>query len=378
MEKVRGNLSQGTIVAAVVLAIIWLGLLLSFLLWPERSLPSYLFAFAFWGGLTLGCFPVAMLYYLVGGKWGDPIRDYVEAGIGTFPLLLVLVLPILIGASKLYPWAGPLIGPTKDLIERKSMYLNIPFFVLRLILWALVWGVLGTLLLRYSYRQRTGDQLAATRSLRRVSGPGIVIFGFATSFAVLDLFMTVEPTWYSSVYPAIILFSQILASISLGVVLSGFREPERIERNATNQLGDLLLAFVMFWAYLSLAQILIIYAGNLPHEISFYLLRMRGGWLIIAWLIVIFQFGLPFTLLLFRTIKRDIIALRSIALCLLILQAVCAFWYVIPPFRPQLRLDWFDPLTFFGLGFTWIVFFILHFRRLPVPQSLQPHPVETS
>ena len=376
MEKVRGNLTQSAIVLGIALATVWLVLLLCFLLWPERSLPSYLFAFAFWAGLTLGCFPVAMLWYLVGGRWGDPIRDYVEAGIGTFPLLFLLVLPVLFGASKLYPWAGPLIGPTKDLIEKKAIYLNIPFFALRLAFWGLVWGFLGSLLLRHSWQQRTGDKLSATRSLRRVSGPGLVVFIIATSFAVLDLFMSVEPTWYSSVYPAIILFGQILSSISLGIVLSGFREPGLIESNTTNQLGDLLLAFVMFWAYLSLAQVLIIYAGNLPHEISFYLLRMRGGWLVIAWIIVIFQFGLPFTLLLFRSIKRDILVLRLIALCVFILQAVCAFWYIIPPFRSRLSFDWFDPLTFLGLGFTWVVFFIIQFRRLPASSPFQPKPVE--
>jgi len=330
---------------------------------PARVYPSYLIAFLFWMGLTLGCFPILMIYYLVGGIWGIPVRRFLEAGIATLPLMAGLLVPLLFGFGYLYKWAQPQVLGVDLLLQHKQLYLNPPALIIRMILFFCIWGVLGFRLLRWSRRKRNKTEPKPLTALRRISAPGLVLFGLATSFASIDWVMALEPDWYSSIFPLIILMGQILSALALSIILSrvlvsASKEPTP---DQLNQLGDLLLAFVMLWAYMSISQIIIIYAGNLPHEITWYLHRMRGGWLSVSWVLAIFAFTVPFLLLLFRQLKRAPAWLSGIAGGLLISQAVCVFWYVAPSFRSSVSLDWIDPFTFLGIGGAWVAIFC---RRL--------------
>jgi hypothetical protein len=332
---------------------------------PGRIFPSYLMGFLFWMGLTLGCFPVLMIYHLVGGVWGTPLRKFLEAGISTLPLMAALLVPLIFGLKYLYKWAQPAALAADPLLQRKEIYLNLPGFLCRMIVFLVVWWVLAALLLRWSRRQANANDRDAVVALRKISAPGLVLFGLVTSFAYVDWVMALEPDWYSSVFPVIILTGQILAALALSIVLASSTEAkETITAEQLNQLGNLLLAFVMLWAYMSFAQIIIIYAGNLPHEIGWYLHRMRGGWLIVSWVLALFAFGIPFSLLLFRRIKRSMKRLRGLAIGLLLVQAVCIFWYVAPSFRPAISIDWVDPFPFLGVGGAWIAAFIYHLNRI--------------
>jgi hypothetical protein len=316
---------------------------------PSRIFPSYLMGFLFWMGLTLGCFPVLMIYHLVGGSWGVPIRRFLEAGIGTLPLMTLLSVPLLFGLGYLYRWAQPAALAADPILQRKEAYLNLPGFLIRMFIFFIIWGVLAALLLR---RRPQADALIV---LRKISGPGLVVFGLATSFAYVDWVMALEPDWYSSIFPVIILMGQILAALAFSIVLSRTVDSGRsMTAEQFNQLGDLLLAFVMLWAYMTFAQIIIIYAGNLPHEIIWYLHRMRGGWLIVSWVLAFFAFGLPFFLLLFRPIKRSPDWLNGLAVGLLLVQLLCVFWYVAPSFRPSISIDWIDLFSFSGVGGGWV------------------------
>jgi hypothetical protein len=341
---------------------------------PARVYPSYLVGFVFWIGLTLGCFPILMIYYLVGGIWGTPVRRFLEAGIATLPLMAALLVPLLFGFGYLYKWAQPQVLRADLLLQHKQLYLNLPALVMRMILFFCIWGALGFLLLRWSRRQARTTEPRPLIMLRRISAPGLVLFGLATSFASIDWVMALEPDWYSSIFPLIILMGQILSALALSIILSEAlaSESDGPTPDQLNQLGDLLLTFVMLWAYMSISQIIIIYAGNLPHEIIWYLHRMRGGWLPVSWLLAIFAFSIPFLLLLFRRLKRAPASLCGIAGGLLIIQAVCVFWYVAPSFRSSLSLDWIDPFTFFGIGGGWIAVFsyrLSHSGRSAGPQE---------
>ena len=354
----------GLISFAVGFVVVAIGLFFA----PARIFPSYLMGFLFWMGLTLGCFPVLMIYHLVGGSWGAPIRKFLEAGMSTLPLMAGLLVPLLFGLGYLYKWAQPAALETDPILQRKELYLNLPAFLSRMIVFFAIWEILAFLLLRWSRRQINTDDPGPTIALRRISGPGLVFFGLATSFAYVDWVMALEPDWYSSIFPVIILMGQILAALAFAIILLSATDSNKATTpDQFNQLGDLLLAFVMLWAYMSFAQIIIIYAGNLPHEIVWYLHRMRGGWLVVSWVLALFAFTVPFLLLLFRQVKRAQSWLCSLAVCLLVVQALCVFWYVAPSSRPAISIDWIDPFSFLGVGGAWIA--IVTYRLIRMTQT---------
>jgi hypothetical protein len=359
MESASSRLAIAQRVGAISFCAGFVVVVTSLFLAPARTFPSYLMSFLFWLGLTLGCFPVLMISHLVGGIWAVPIRKFLEAGISTLPAMAALLIPLLFGFSHIFCWTQPVALRTAEVLERKEIYLNLPFLVVRTGLFFCILGALAFYLLRSSRRQRERSEPAPTLVLRKISAPGLVLFGLATSFAVVDWVMSLEPDWYSSIFPLIVIIDQVVSVLALSIILTHvlLLGPNQASTDQLNQLGDLLLAFLMLWAYMSMAEILIIYAGNLPHEINWYLHRMRGGWLPVSWVLGGLTFGLPFFLLLFRQLKRAPGWLSGIAGWLLVMYAVCVFWYVAPTFRPSISLDWPDPFTFLGIGGAWIVVF---------------------
>jgi hypothetical protein len=359
MESAASRLAMAQRFGAISFCASFVVVVASLFLAPGHTFPSYLMSFLFWLGLTLGCFPVLMISHLVGGIWAIPIRKFLEAGISTLPAMAALLIPLLFGFSYIFRWTQPVDLRTAEVLERKEIYLNLPFLMVRTFLFFCIWGTLAFYLLRWSRRQRERSEPAPTLILRKISAPGLVVFGLATSFAVVDWIMSLEPDWYSSIFPLIVIIDQIVTSLALSIILARalLLGPNQASADQLNQLGDLLLAFLMLWAYMSMAEILIIYAGNLPHEINWYLHRMRGGWLPVSWVLAGLTFGLPFFLLLFRHLKRDSGWLSGVAGWLLVMYAVCVFWYVAPTFRASMSLDWPDPFTFLGIGSAWILVF---------------------
>lgn len=336
--------------------------------WPARVFPSYLMSYLFWIGLTLGCYPVLMIYHLVGGKWGLAVRPFLEAGLGTLPLMALLNLPIFFGLQRLYHWARPHEAMADRIARQREIYLNLPAFAVRTVLFFVLWGLLASLLLKWSRRQLLEENTDATLRLRAISGPGLVVFTLVTTFAYVDWVMALEPDWSSSIFPVIILIGQILCALAFGVVLLTVmrqRASEPMTREDFNHLGNLLLAFVMMWTYVSFSQLLIVYAGNLPHEIHWYLHRMRGGWIWVALVLLVFQFFVPFIFLLFKSIKRSGSSLGWLSAAMLVVQVIAVFWYVGPTFRPTVSVDWLDPIGFAGIGGAWLAAFTRELDRQP-------------
>ena len=359
MESASSRLAIAQRFGAILFCVGFLVVVVSLFLAPAHTFPSYLMSFIFWLGLTLGCFPVLMLSHLVGGIWTAPIRKFLEAGISTLPAMATLLIPLLFGFSYIFRWTQPVDLRTAEVLERKEIYLNLPFLVARTCLFFCILGAFAFFLLRWSRRQLERSGPGPTLVLRRISAPGLVVFSLVTSFAMVDWVMSLEPDWYSSIFPMIVIVNQVVSALALSILLARalLLGPNQVSTGQLNQLGDLLLAFLMLWAYFSMAEILIIYAGNLPHEINWYLHRMRGGWLPVSWVLAGLTFGLPFFLLLFRQLKRTPEWLSGIAVWLLVMYAVCVFWYVAPTFRASISLDWPDPFTFFGIGGAWILVF---------------------
>ena len=240
---------------------------------------SYLVAYMFWLGVPLGCLGLVMIHHLVGGTWGFVIQRSLESAIRTFPVMALLFLPLLFGLPDLYVWAHPEVVAHDPVLLQKAAYLNIPAFIVRAVLYFTVWQVVGFFLSRWSQEQdRTADP-ALTQRLQTLSGPGLILYGLTVTFSAIDWLMSLEPRWYSSIFGMLFMVSHGLLALTFVIGAAYFlsrREPlsRIIAPWVFHDLGNLLLAFVMLWAYMSFSQFLIIWVENLQHEIPWYLHRM--------------------------------------------------------------------------------------------------------
>ena len=339
---------------------------------PEQFFRSYLLAFVFWLGFPLGCAAFLMVHHLTGGFWGLPIRRPLEAGTRTLPLITALVLPLLLGLTRLYSWTNPNLVAADDVLKSKQLYLNLPFFLIRNVIYFAVWWALIRGLNRWSDEQdRTGDPRIALR-LENMSGPGLVLYGLTVTFFSIDWIMSLEPHWFSTIFGMIFMVLQVLSALALAVFVAGFLsqyEPMAsvITSDRFNDLGNLVLTFVMLWAYLSFSQFLVIWAGDLINEIPWYLTRSRGGWAMIALLLIFLSFAIPFFLLLMRPIKRRVETLSALCGALILITFVDVYWMVVPAFeKAGPRFYLLDFLLPVGIGGIWVGAFVAQLKSRPL------------
>jgi hypothetical protein len=354
-----------------------LAAIVGFLLDRDQFLRSYLFAYVFWTGMALGCLGILLLHHTVGGKWGMLIRRMCEAGARTLPYMFVLILPVLFSVSVLYPWARPEAAHDANL-QTKTAYLNVPFFIGRTIFYFLVWTFYGYRLSKWSADQDASGDPDLIGKMRAVSAPGLVVFVFVSTFAFIDWVMSLEPHWFSTIYGAMFLIGEVLEAfaitIALVIVFSN-REPLRvyITKQHLHDLGNLMFAFMVLWAYLSFSQFLIMWAGNLPEEIPWYLRRFRGGWGWVALTIVVFHFAAPFVLLLMRAVKRHGDRLLKVCLLIIAIRLVDDYWTIEPAFYDQqLRMHWMDFVTPVTIGGLWLAAFFWQLRSRPLVPLRDP------
>lgn len=337
---------------------------------------SYLFAFLFWVSLSLGCFYAGMIHYLTAGKWGFPARRFLEAGYMTLPLTAVLLVPVFFGLPALYPWARPAAAAADKILRHQSAYENRTWFIVRALVFFGIWIFISSCLRRWSLRQDLTDDISPTVKMRTLSGPAIAIVPLTASFAFLDWAMTVEQNWSSTIFPVIQLAGQMLTAIAFVIVMLAWTRngpPFRdFGQKPFQDLGSLLLAFVLFWTYVAFSQVLLIYSANLPHEIGWYLRRIANGWVWLVGLIALFHFFAPFLLLLFRAVKTNVPALAVIALLIFALHAVEMFWVIAPSFYPEIRVHWTDFAAWFFIGGLWLAVFVRNLTKHPLLTQNDP------
>jgi hypothetical protein len=346
---------------------------------PGQFFRSYLYAYLYTLGLSVGSLGILLLHHTVGGKWGVVTRRLLESGARTFPLMAVLLVPILFGMTSLYLWARPELAEHDVVIKWKSPYLNVPFFIARMVLYFAVWIFYSWLLNRKSLEQdRTGDPRLMVR-MRQISAPGLVVFTLAGTFAFFDLVMSLEPHWFSTIYGAMFLIGQMLLTFAFVIavlVILSTRPPlsEILTVRHFHDLGNLMLAFTILWAYLSFSQFLIVWSGNLPEEIPWYVRRESGGWGYIAVLLIVFHFFVPFVVLLSRFVKRNAALLYKVAIGMIIIRLLDVYWVVEPAFyqdefplhKQVFQLHWLDFAAPLGLVGIWIAFYIWQLKRYPI------------
>jgi hypothetical protein len=326
---------------ALIVGVGGLVLLLSSVLIDRRLFfQTYLVGFTFWTGIAVGSLALLMLQHMTGGGWGLVIRRVLEAASRTLPLMVLLFIPIIIGSHSLYEWTDPEVLETHPVVKFKERYLNLPFFTVRAAIYFGIWFLLAFLLNKWSIEQdRTGDGRFA-KNMRVLSGPGMVLLIFSVTFAAIDWFMSLDAEWFSTIYGLIFVASWSLSALAFVIaVMAWLSKDDPLNRIVAplhfHDLGKLLLALVMLWAYFAFSQFLIIWSGNLPEEIAYYMVRTHAVWGAIIVTVTILHFGAPFLFLLSRDLKRDPHKLVLVAGLVLIMRVIDLLWLFLPAFTHE-------------------------------------------
>jgi hypothetical protein len=299
--------------------------LLGWLLEPSVFPHAWLAALSAWIGWPLGCLALLLVHVLTGGRWGDALRPQLIAGIGTLPLLLPVLLPMLFVLNTLYPWWHP------DAAEHlgNRFYLNEPFAVGRAIGYLIVWfGIAAAVVLTV----RSGHIPAGLAVV------GLVLLGLTASFAAIDATMSLDPHFSSSVYGMMAAAADALLALSVCVLFAAVGPP--VPPDLLNDLGRLLQGLLVLWAYLDFMQFLIVWQGDLPHEAAWYLVRTSGGWGTLAGVVAFGHFLLPFFVLLWPPLRRSPRAIGSVAALLIGMEFLRAWWLVLP--TAHRSFSWID------------------------------------
>jgi hypothetical protein len=333
---------------------------------------SYLFAVLFWLGLSLGCFIITMIHQLAGGRWGYPTRRFLEAGFMVLPLMAVLFIPIFFGLRQLYPWAAdPSVGS-------RHVYDSNWAYIIRQAFFFFVWIWIAYCLRKWSLQQDLTTDAAPTRRARFLSGPGTVIYGLLVTFASVDWIVSLEKDWYSTMFGVIVAGGQILVAFAFVVVLLAMFQKQApfagvVDKVHYHHLGNLLLTFVLFWTYVSFGQLLIIYSGDLPNELHWYLHRITGSWKAVVAVVALFHFFLPFFLLLFRGVKRRVPAIAILSALLFIVHIVDTYWLVMPSLHQGgVSVSWMDFTAPIGVGGLWLACFLWRLKSAPLLPVMDP------
>jgi hypothetical protein len=342
--------------------------------YPTRFFHSYLFSFLFWVDLPLGALLLFMIYVLTGGTWGAATRRIHQAMADTMPWMGLFFVPVVLGMNKIYAWLDPSIASNPKILH-KSAYLNSPAFCGRTAFYFLCWIMLNHFL---QIGAKTGSA-----KLKRLSAGGIVLYTLTASFASFDWQMSLEPLWYSTIYGMVYCAAQALLAFAFGLIVfcwisSKHRLQHLFPKKTLRDLGSLLLALVMVWAYLSFMQFLVIWSGDLPEEVTWFIHRTQGGWQVLAIFLIMLQFGLPFSALLFRGIKDQMRLLAALGGLVFLTRIVDRYWTAMPGLYPNgIEFHWLDATTFLALGGFWLALFLRKLQMKPAFATQDPDwPIE--
>jgi hypothetical protein len=339
---------------------------------PAQFFHSYLLAFLFWLAAALGGLALTMLHHMSGGGWGVVLRRIFEASARTLPWMALFFVPLVFGLTDLYPWTDTAMVAGDHILKEKTRYLNVPFFLVRAVLYFAIWNGLAFYLTRWSAEQdRTGSPALATR-MQSTSAVGLVLYVLTMTFASIDWGMSLEPHWFSTMYGFLFVSGQALMALAVAIVVARRLSTEPPMSGVYNaghfhDFGKLLFAFTMVWAYLSFSQFLIIWSANLPEEIPWYQHRLSHGWEYLGIALVAFHFAVPFIVLLSRRTKRNSTVLARMAMWLIVARFLDLFYLIGPEAYPHgLGFHWLDAAAVVGLGGIWVALFTSNLKSRPL------------
>jgi hypothetical protein len=303
---------------------------------------SYLLGFLIWFGAPLGALSLLTLFYLTGGRWGEALKPVLEALVGLTPWMALLFIPIVVGLANIFEWAEPSIVASNIKLFHKAAYLNRTAFTLRTLGYFVVWILLGQVF--------TGKNESRKKSL---AGPALVVVVITVSLSSIDWIMSLEPDWYSTIFGLVILAEQGLVALCLSILTLALSSVP-IERKTSNDLGGILLTFVMLWAYLSF----------IPEEVIWFKHRSQGGWQYLAIFFISFQVIAPFYMLLFRAVKNRIAVLAGVAALTLSAYLMNQYWIIAASFtKSHLELHFLDVAEWLAIGGIFMSVFLRNLRH---------------
>ena len=392
---IEARRSRALVVGAAALLLCAVGFFLN----RDQFFRAWLIGYMLWLGVALGSMGLMMIHHLSGGAWGMVVRRVWEASSRTLPLLTILFIPVVLGLNRLYPWTHTELMQSDEILRHKAIYLNPTFFLARAAIYFIGWNLIAWRMTALSRAQDEGD-VTATRSMQRLSGGGLVFLALSITFVGVDWFMSLNPDFYSTMFGFLFMNYLGLAGLAFTIVMATYlRKTEPMSAlfrpSHFADYGKLTLAFVMMWAYFQFSQYLLVYAANLQDEIPYVLTRIDGGWQYLALFLLVFQFVVPFCLLLSRPLKREPERLVKLALWLLIVRVIDTFMYVTPEFSTGganrwfvagehgsvFFVSWLDIVTPIAIGGLWFWMFFTQLRQrplLPIGDPYLPAALESS
>jgi len=332
----------------------------SLFLETKKFLHAYLCAYLFWLELTLGSMAMIMIYLLTRGGWGAVTRRILEASINTIYMMALAFIPILLGFKEIYPWADPLKFKLNE-FAHKWIYFDHTFFIWRSIFYVLSWVLLAYVLVRCLNKSASGSIEQKTLKL---SAFGLVYLGLSVTWAAVDWQMSLDPMWRSTIYGLVFLVGQAMGAwaftlLILNIILRYYQDVMVMSKKIDLDLANILLTIVILWAYVSFAQYLIVWSGNLPDEAVWYVKRMHHGWQWLMLAIFGFLFAVPFLALLFRVLKRTSWSMITLMALILAFRILERYWMIKPSYSPEaISVSYVDVTLMLGMGALWFSLFL--------------------
>jgi hypothetical protein len=362
LVRLGGLLAAGGLALTLLGGIVWD---------PRRALFSYLVAFVYWLGIALGTLILLGSFHAAAARWPVVLRRFLESVGQSLPLFVLLFVPIAVGAKLLFPWADPsaLQGELAHAVHHKAPYLNLPFFVVRAVVYFVVWIVVAHLLRAWSVRQDEGGGPSLTIRQRRLGAGALPFLALTMSFAAFDWMMSLDPRFFSTIFGVYWFAGSFMAAFAVTILAATATRADptafghHMNLEHFHSLGKFMLAFVAFWAYVAFSQFMLIWIANIPEEVPWYILRIDGGWRWVGAFLALGHFVVPFFLLLQRGVTRNPLQLSRVAVWLLLVHWVDLYWLVMPHLHPSGPRPWlFDITAFLGMGGAVVAFTVVRMR----------------
>jgi hypothetical protein len=337
---------------------------------PQAFVAAYLAAYHYALGFGLGCLMLLMIYHLTGGAWGFLLRRILEAGARTLPVLAALFLPIALGLRHLFPWAEPELAKSLPILEHQRPYMNLLLFLTRAVAYFAIWCALAVVLSRWSRRQdESGDPALANR-MAALSAGGLVAVALTLHFAAIDWVMALQPTFHSTIFGPLLGGGQVLSAHAFALIVLALllrRTPLGMyaSPDAFNDLANLLLTFLVVFAYMVYFQYMLVWIANIRHEAAWFRPRTEGAWGIVALVLIVLHLAVPFFLLLMRDIKRNPRALAWVGGLILVTHLVFRFQQTLPVFDVSGASHLVGVAVVLCVGGLWLADFLWELGRLP-------------
>jgi hypothetical protein len=340
-EQAFTKISKPLFIATTILFI------LAAFLDTKRALFNYHLGFSFLMSVGLGGLFLAMLQHVTNSGWSIVIRRVPEAMAYILPLGFVLMLPMFLGSNLLFHWSNPDLVSQDHLLSHKALYLNDGFFMFRTVLYFCIWTFLFKKVIGQSTAQDHVASMKFTQSMMKWSAIGMVLFGFSITFAATDWMMSLKAAWFSTIYGVYYFSGTFVVGLALTAIfifwLQSHGHLKVVNQEHFHDIGKLLYAMNIFWAYIAFSQFMLIWYANIPEETVFFADRANSAWPYVSMVLMIGHFGIPFFAFMSRHAKRNRIVLLSAALWLVLMHYVDLYWLIMPNYsKTMVPLGWIE------------------------------------